>query len=222
MIMAAAIAGVTNTASTTATSAAAAATTAAQNTQDRFLKLLVAQMQNQDPLNPMDNAAVTTQMAQIQTVQGIEKLNATLQTNTQAQAYQSVGMIGRNVLAPGSFIDLAAANGGGGAGFDLATAADSVKVTVIDAQNNVVRHLDLGKQSAGASVFSWNGMNDAGAAAPDGTYTFQVDAKLAGSKVAATSLSVGAVNSVLMNSSGPSLNVNGMGLVDMAQIRQVM
>ena len=63
---------------TTAATAASATSTANADAADRFLKLLVAQMQNQDPLNPMDNAQVTSQMAQINTVTGIEKLNTTV------------------------------------------------------------------------------------------------------------------------------------------------
>src|SRR6266581_9760134 len=75
-----------------------------ENIQDRFLKLLVTQMKNQDPLNPMDNAQVTTQLAQISTVSGIDKLNATLQTMVSgfdaSQSLAAANMIGRGVLVP--------------------------------------------------------------------------------------------------------------------------
>jgi flagellar basal-body rod modification protein FlgD len=74
--------------------------------QNRFLKLLVTQLQNQDPLNPLDNAAVTTQLSQINTVTGIERLNATLETllNTfnDGQAMQAAALIGKSVLVAGS------------------------------------------------------------------------------------------------------------------------
>ena len=69
--MVTAVTGSTSTSSTTST-------TSVQAQQDRFLKLLVTQMKNQDPLNPMDNAEITSQMAQLSTVTGIEKLNETL------------------------------------------------------------------------------------------------------------------------------------------------
>lgn len=214
--MSATVAGVTGTAQTTS----AATATTAQDTQDRFLKLLVAQMKNQDPLNPMDNAAVTTQMAQIQTVSGIDKLNSTLQAFTQAQSFQAVGMIGHNVLAPGKILNLS--GGAAVGGFDLPQAADSVKVSVLDSNSQVVRVLDLGKADSGASTFSWDGTTTAGTTAPDGTYTFQVAASLSGANVTATSLAVGAVNSVLMDQTGPSLNVSGLGLVDLAQVKQIL
>ena len=91
---------------------------------DRFLKLLVAQMQNQDPLNPMDNAQVTSQMAQINTVNGIEKLNTTVEGLSsqfmQMQALQGASLVGRDVIVPGSQLDIV--DGVGQGGFELTVA----------------------------------------------------------------------------------------------------
>src|SRR5512141_2460175 len=102
--------------------------------EDRFLKLLVAQLQNQDPLNPMDNAQVTSQMAQIQTVSGIEKLNSTvLGLNTQFAQLRTLGgaaLVGRNVLIEGN--RMVATDGVGHGGFELASQADRVKLEVLD------------------------------------------------------------------------------------------
>ena len=76
--------------------------TTAEAAQDRFMKLLVTQMKNQDPLNPLDNAQVTSQLAQLSTVTGIDKLNATLETmmsNAQnSQSLQASNLIGHAVL----------------------------------------------------------------------------------------------------------------------------
>lgn len=199
------------------TPVSAAASTAQQ---DRFLKLLVAQMKNQDPLNPMDNAQVTTQMAQISTVSGIEKLNQTLQAFTQAQAFQAVGMIGHSVLAPGDFIDLGAS--GGVAGLDLPKAADSVKVNVFNDAGNLVRTLDLGKKDSGVSAFTWDGKDANGNVLPEGEYSFRVDASADGKSVSPVSLAVGRVSSVLMDAAGPALSVSGMGLVDLNAVRQIL
>src|SRR5512147_2674404 len=84
--------------------------TTAQESSDRFLKLLVTQMQNQDPLSPMDNAQVTSQMAQINTVSGIEKLNETISGMlgqfTQMQSLQSASLVGRNVLVQGDTLEV--------------------------------------------------------------------------------------------------------------------
>src|SRR3954453_5197710 len=82
------------------------AKSAADDVQDRFLKLLVTQMKNQDPLNPMDNAQVTTQLAQLSTVNGIKSLNTPMQSLASslisAQGMQSAALIGRSVIAEGS------------------------------------------------------------------------------------------------------------------------
>ena len=98
--------------------------------EDRFLKLLIAQMQNQDPMNPLDNAQVTSQMAQINTVSGIEKLNTTVEglnnQFVQMQALQGAALVGRSITLAGNRIDIGGGVGVGG--FELAGTADSVKV----------------------------------------------------------------------------------------------
>ena len=92
----------TTSSTTAATSAISTSQVAA--TQDRFLKLLVTQLQNQDPLNPMDNAAVTSQMAQLSTVNGIDQLNSTVQalsaSMATSQSLQATSMIGHAALVP--------------------------------------------------------------------------------------------------------------------------
>ncbi len=206
------------TSSTASATASSSSSVAAQ--QDRFLKLLVTQMKNQDPLNPMDNAEITSQMAQLSTVTGIEKLNETLSAFTKAQAFQAVDMIGRYVLAPGEHMDLASGTGLGGV--ELASAADKVTVKIFNENDQLVRTMELGKLDAGVNAFTWDGKTDAGATAPDGSYTFTVSAKLEGETVTASSLSVGKVQSVLMDDIGPALSVSGMGLVDLGDVKQVL
>src|SRR3954451_24813425 len=111
---------------TVSSTPAVAGTNDATVTSDRFLKLLVAQMQNQDPLNPMDNAQVTSQMAQINTVTGIDKLNTSVQGLSgqfvQMQALQGAALVGHDVIVPGNKI--AVADGVAVGGFELANPAD--------------------------------------------------------------------------------------------------
>jgi flagellar basal-body rod modification protein FlgD len=215
--MAAAVSGVTDTATSTTSSVKK---TAADEQQDRFLKLLVTQMKNQDPLNPLDNAQVTSQMAQLSTVNGIEKLNTTLAAFTKAQAFQSVGMIGHYVLAPGDSLNLS--GGKALAGVELQSAADSVKVNIVDSKGVTVRTIDLAKQDAGVVSFQWDGKTTEGLDAPDGAYKFNVTATQGGKSIAPTALSVGMVQSVLMDQVGPSLSVQGLGLVDLANVKQIL
>jgi flagellar basal-body rod modification protein FlgD len=209
-----------NSSTTSTSTSSTTSATSVQAQQDRFLKLLVTQMKNQDPLNPMDNAEITSQMAQLSTVTGIEKLNETLAAFTKAQAFQSVDMIGHYVLAPGEHMDLASGTALGGV--ELASGADAVTVKVFDANGNLVSTLDLGEMDAGVNAFTWDGKNNAGTAAADGSYTFTVEAKLNDAAVTASSLAVGKVQSVLMDDLGPALSVSGMGLVELGDIKQVL
>ncbi len=170
---------------------------------DRFLKLLVAQMQNQDPLSPMDNAQVTSQMAQIQSVTGIEKLNSTVQGLSgqfmQMQALQGAQLIGREVIVPGNKMHMD--NGTGEGGFELSTAADSVKVEVLGPSGHVLDTLNLGAQSAGAHNFNWAAGNNATATG----VTFRVTAMSGSTKLDVTTLMRDKVEAI--NTSGDSLTL---------------
>jgi flagellar basal-body rod modification protein FlgD len=192
--------------------------------QDRFLKLLVTQLRNQDPLNPMDNAQITSQMAQISTVSGIDKLNTTMQSMAASfnagQSLQATSMIGRSVLATGSLIGLEGGSAVGGV--ELAAAADRVTVSIRDASGQLLRTLDLGAQDSGVLSFQWNGTTDSGASVAAGGYSFAVEAIQGGTKVEATTLSAGLVAGVTTGKSGVTLNVNGIGTLALSDVKRVM
>ena len=184
--------------------AAAAATPATKNdaaSADRFLKLLVAQMQNQDPLSPMDNAQVTSQMAQINTVSGIDKLNTSVQALSgqfvQMQALQGATLVGHDVVVPGDMLSVT--DGQGQGGFELDNAADSVKVEVLAASGQVLDTIDLGAQSRGLHSFGWA----AGTADASRGLRFRVTAKSGATKLSTTSLMRDRVDAV--STSGDSL-----------------
>ena len=200
-----------------------AAKPAAEDPQDRFLKLLVTQMKNQDPLNPLDNAQVTSQLAQISTVNGIEKLNATMESMaggmTAGQSLQAASMIGHSVLVPGSALQLAA--GGGVFGVDLAQAADQVKVTILDASGRAVQVMDLGAQAAGSLPLTWDGKTSDGSQAADGGYTVSVSAQRGDQQVNAQTLAFGTVQGVTQGSQGVQLNVGPLGSTGLADVKQI-
>jgi flagellar basal-body rod modification protein FlgD len=206
-----------------ANTGAAKTTSAAADTQDRFLKLLVTQMKNQDPLNPMDNAQVTSQMAQLSTVTGIDKLNATLQALSDSmmsnQSLQAASMIGHGVLVSGNGVDLAGGNGLGG--FELTQPADNAQVSIYAKSGALVRSIDLGAQPAGIAKWQWDGKDSAGADMAPGSYTFTVDAKQGISSVAATTLQFGMVNSVTQSTQGVTLGVGQLDGIAMPQIKQI-
>jgi flagellar basal-body rod modification protein FlgD len=184
---------------------------------DRFLKLLVAQMQNQDPLSPMDNAQVTSQMAQIQSVTGIENLNKTVQGLSgqfmQMQALQGAQLIGREVIVPGNKITLE--NGTGEGGFELTSAADSVKVEVLGPSGHVLDTLNLGAQTAGAHNFSWNAGNNATATG----VTFRVTAMSGSTKLDAAPLMHDTVSAINTSGDSLTLELKNSGNVAYSQVK---
>ncbi len=207
-----------------ASNTSAVSKSAVEDGQTRFLKLLVTQMQNQDPLNPLDNAQVTSQLAQLSTVDGINKLNATVQalsaSYTQGQTLQAASLIGRGVLAPGS--SLALQSGMAIGGVDLSQPADSVVVTVNDLAGNAQQSIDLGPQKAGILNFQWDGVKSDGSAAADGAYAFSVKAVQKGVGVVADQLAYGQVGSVTLGALGTALNTTGLGTVALSLIKQIL
>lgn len=203
--------------SNTAANDLAAQASSTAGASDRFLKLLVAQMKNQDPLNPMDNAQVTSQMAQIQTVSGIEKLNGTVAGLTsqfvQMQALQGASLVGRDVIVPGNQLDIR--EGVGQGGFELSSAADAVKVEILSPSGQVVHTMQLGAQSAGMHSFDW----DAGTATNDSALRFRVTSTLGGSTTSATALMRDTVDAVTTSGTGFSLELARSGSVGYADVK---
>ena len=202
----------------------AASTSKTTEAQSNFLKLLTEQLKNQDPLSPMDNAQMTSQLAQISTVDGIEKLNTTLTAmlsgSQSGEAVQAAALVGKGVMVGGSSLTLAGSKAYGG--FELASAADKVTVTIKDSNGLEVRKLELGDAEAGISNFAWDGLTSSGAQAVDGKYTMSVSATRGDTDLKPTALQLSTVNSVLRTSSGTvSLDVGG-SLVSLADIKQIL
>ncbi|MGB6006920.1 flagellar hook capping FlgD N-terminal domain-containing protein [Castellaniella sp.] len=202
------------------------------DTQDRFLTLLVTQLQNQDPLNPMDNAQVTSQIAQLSTVQGIQQLNNTLLALSgqmdMSQSLQAAGLIGKDILYPGEKISLGSDPDTGAKtatpfGVDLMSAAAKTKVSILDSAGKVVREFEYDAKDAGVYPLSWDGLDSAGAPAPDGAYTVQVTASDdKGQAVSTQALTSGHINSIAYTTEGLKLNLAMGGKISLLDIRQVM
>lgn len=206
------------------TGGSGAPATTNQDNQDRFLKLLVTQLKNQDPLNPLDNAAVTTQLAQINTVSGIDKLNTTLSTlldsYSNTQDMQAAELIGKNVLVAGSSIPLK--SGAAYGGVNLSGPADEIKINILNAAGTVVQTQSLGARAGGSFTFAWDGMTDSGAAAPDGIYKFEVSASSGGQPVPVESLQIGTVSALVRSKGGFLLDLGSLGAVDFRSVQQVL
>lgn len=221
-----AVSGSNSTASALAALQSSSSSTKSSSSGDvqaNFLNLLVTQLKNQDPLNPMDNAQMTTQLAQINTVSGIEKLNTTveklLSSYTGTQNMQAAAMIGKTVLTAGSTLELSADGAIGGV--DLAGAADSVTISIKNASGQLVHTQELGAQSAGTLNFTWDG-RDSGDALASGKYSFAVTATQGGKTVKATALETGTVSAVTLATDGLTLQLSNQKTAAYSDVKQIM
>jgi flagellar basal-body rod modification protein FlgD len=202
---------------------------------NKFMTLLVTQLKNQDPMNPLDNAQLTSQLAQLSTVTGVNKLNTTLtslQSNYQAsESMQATNLIGHGVLVEGDFVNLQ--SGKGIMGVNLATAADSVQLIVTDPTTGKdVQTIDMGARPAGTIPVAWDGVPDPSKLNADGTPVTLKDGKYllrvvatqgANTLTDAKALSFDSVASVTTSATdGVKLNLPTKGVVSMADIRQIL
>lgn len=202
---------------------------------DKFMTLLVTQLKNQDPLNPLDNAQVTSQLAQLSTVTGVNKLNATLESlkssYQSAEAMQATNLIGHGVLVEGYQTQLT--DGKAILGVELDSAADKVQVVVTsNITGKEVAVIELGAQQPGVVPIAWDGVPDPTrlgedgkpVTLPNGTYTYKVVASRGDEELEdARTLSFDSVASVTTNSKdGIKLNLPVKGAVTMADIKQVL
>ncbi len=222
------LASVTTANPATAGSAASASTTGgakagAQPAEDRFLTLLVAQLKNQDPLSPMDNAQITSQMAQISTVGGIDKLNDTLKAlsgqMTASGQVQSASLVGHRVLVSGSSLVLS--EGVASGGFSLRQPVDQLTVTISDQAGIVMSRIDLGPRQAGMHTFAWDGMTDSGQQAVNGAYQFSVSAQAGDKKIETSPLALARVDAIRPGADGATLILGSYGEAPMADVKQI-
>ncbi len=195
----------------------------AEETEDRFLKLLVEQMKNQDPLNPMENAQVTSQMAQLSTVTGIDKLNETMASmigNMQAsQSYQAASMIGHNVLAPGS--TLSNTESGSIFGYEAETDANSVTIEIKGSDGEVIKAINQSNVEAGINAVQWDGVMDDGEQAAAGNYEFSVTGKIGEEDVTINPLTFATVASVSTDTSGVKLNLSNQDTIRRGDVKEI-
>jgi flagellar basal-body rod modification protein FlgD len=215
---------VTNGASTAPVATSAVTDTTGKDLSEQFLAMLVAQMQNQDPLNPMDNAQLTSQLAQISTVNGISSLNSTV-TNLGAslsavQGMQAAALVGRDVEVPGKTLTLEEGGTVRG-GFDVPFAVENATVKITNAAGQVVYTSDLGKTAAGTSHFEWDGLDNSGNEMSPGSYTFDVQLTANGVTGPANTLSTISVQSVQPSASGTNVIDKAGNLYSLSTVRQI-
>jgi flagellar basal-body rod modification protein FlgD len=193
--------------------------------QADFLRLMTAQLKNQDPFSPVDNTQMVAQMAQFSSLSGITEMNSTLKAIADrlggASATDALAYVGKTVLTEGD-VAFGRTDGGIAGAVELDQDASDLKVTITDANGAVLKTLNLGATTKGTTSFDWDGKTEAGADAGAGPFKVTATASNAGKAVTSRTLVWAPVTSVSNPGSGtPILNVAGIGPVDISAIRQI-
>jgi flagellar basal-body rod modification protein FlgD len=194
--------------------------------QDTFMKLLVAELKYQDPMDPLQNKDMVAQLATLSSVQkltGIDEKLANLRQDTvQGSAATVASLIGKTVTAKTNRLTVDSLGAVTGS-YQLQGDADSVRVSVINGSGETVRTFDTGATTLGAKSFEWDGNDISGRRVPNGDYTFKVEAvNAAGAPVVSTSQVSGPVSEIVYKNGDPAVVIGGaqVGLSDVTSIAQ--
>ncbi len=191
--------------------------------KDQFLRLMVAQMENQDPLSPAENGDFLAQLAQFSSVEGIDNLNTSMDSMaaalTSGLTVQAASLVGRSVLVP---TNQALSNGNGLIGdVNVETSSSQVFVEISDATGALVKRLPLGAQDSGVVRFTWNGLGESGSPQPAGLYRVRA---YSGGADESTELTVDLpekVLSVSLDSGSINLNLSGGSTVAASAVKEI-
>jgi flagellar basal-body rod modification protein FlgD len=192
--------------------------------KNEFLELLVAQLNNQNPLEPQGNGEFIAQLAQFSQVEGIEKLNGSmgslLSGYQSSQALQASSLVGRKVIVPSdkAVVDTSETFK---ASLVLPVSSNNVYVNVYSSAGAVVSRVNLGEQQAGNVSFMWDGKDSSGNVLPPGTYKFEAQATYAGETKGLYTLLPANVDSVTLAQNGGELvlNLAGLGSIGLSQVQ---
>ncbi|MCC7202988.1 MAG: hypothetical protein IT393_10055 [Nitrospirae bacterium] len=196
--------------------------------QEDFMRLLVTQLQYQDPLKPMEHTEFVTQLSQFSSLDHLAGINSGLKTLTGGQTdmnnRQVVNFIGKNIMASGNRLSMDGIKGSTGIGYQLNDDASEVVIRIINEDNKTVRSINAGPQDGGIHTAVWDGRDNSGNIMPAGGYTFEVSAKdLNGKEMDIRPNITGAVDGVSYENDVPYLMIQGMRipLTDIEEVRDV-
>ena len=194
--------------------------------KNEFLELLVAQLNNQNPLEPQDNGDFIAQLAQFSTVEGVEKLNGSMETilsgYQSSQALQASSLVGRKVIVPTeqAVVDTAETFK---ASMVLPQSSSNVYVNVYSADGSLAARINMGAQQAGNVSFMWDGKNSDGEIMPPGAYKFEAQATIDGEAKGLYTLLPANVDSVTLGQGNGELllNLAGLGSVPLSHVQVI-
>ncbi len=195
--------------------------------QDEYLTLMLAQFENQDPFEPMENGEFLAQLAQFSTASGIEELQLSFDSFSDRlvsdQALQASALVGREVLVNS---ELARSDIQGQAisgALQMEGASGAVRVDVLDASGQLVQTLELGTRVAGDTAWQWNGQMSDGSPAPPGIYQFRATVQRGSDFESVPTLLRSDVGSVTLDPTGQGITVNSslLGSFSFADVREI-
>jgi len=194
--------------------------------KNEFLNLLVAQLNNQDPLSPQDNGEFIAQLAQFSQVEGIGQLNTSMESMLSgyqsSQALQASSLVGRKVIVPTdkAVVDTSETFK---ASLVLPTTSSNVYVNVYDSSGSTVSRVNLGQQQAGNVSFMWDGKDASGNTLPPGTYKFEAQASYGAETKALYTMLPANVDSVTLGQNGGELMLNlaGLGSIGLSKVQVI-
>lgn len=195
--------------------------------EDAFMKLMIAQMENQDPMKPMENGDFLSQLAQFKSVSGLDELKASVEkmaTSLQSnQALQASSLVGRWVEVPSDKVQLWEDVGMAGS-VEVPGNASQVTVTIKNSVGLIVNQQTLGPQRQGTANFNWDGTDANGNTYPPGEYSVSATATLGDQSESIETNAIVPVDSVLMGKTGEPMTINTslLGNVKLSQVKKIM
>jgi len=197
-----------------------------ESKEDQFMKLLIAQLKNQDPLQPQENGEFLSQLAQFETAAGAEELQQSFDkfsANMQSSsALQASSLVGRSVLAPGGIAQLETGKNVAGQ-IDLGSSTTNLMIEITDAAGQLVKTIPMGTQAAGDVGFTWDGTDQNGNYLPPGGYRINATADVGSEQVAQEVLVSAKVDSVTIGQGGQGMKLNlaGLGSIDFSAVKEI-
>lgn len=193
--------------------------------RNEFMELMLAQLKNQNPLEPQDNGEFISQLAQFSSLEEMQKLSGTVDDVVgqfrSTQALQASAMVGKTVLAP-SGVGILGADGEISGTIAVPASTGGLRLSVQNQAGELVRQIDLGSSPAGVKSFSWDGQDGNGNPLPPGPYRIVAEASYPeGTQQLGTMVSAN-VDSVSLGQNGSiTLNLAGMGSIALSDVKQI-
>ncbi|MBL1273515.1 MAG: flagellar basal-body rod modification protein FlgD [Marinobacter maritimus] len=193
--------------------------------KNEFMELMLAQLKNQNPLEPQDNGEFISQLAQFSSLEEMQSLSASVDDVVgqfrSTQALQASAMVGKTVLAP-SEVGILGAEGEISGNIEVPASTGGVRLSIASASGELVRQIDLGSSSAGVKAFSWDGRDGNGNSLPPGPYRIVAEASYSEGSLQLPTLVSANVDSVSLGQNGSvTLNLAGMGSIALSDVQQI-